>query len=296
MNIYDCFMYYDEDLILDIRLNILNKYVKKFVITEATYTHKGDKRKLNFKIDNFKKFKDKIEYIVVDEIPENIEPVYKGDQIDLKNRKIINNAIKREHLQREMLNIGINKADENDLIIISDLDEIPNLENFNQIGKLNFFEQKMFYYKFNLRFIEKIWIGSRACKKKNLISPNWLRHLKFKKYPFWRIDTFFSKKKYRNINFIKNGGWHFTNIKTAEEIHFKLSNFMHHLEYEYSGLKKNDIKEMINSRRIYYDHFADKKENKWKKSTLLKKVKDDDLPNYITENKIKYMDWFDLND
>ena len=67
MNIYDCFMYYDEDLLLDIRLNALNKYVKKFVITEATYTHNGSKKKLNFNIDKFDKFKDKIEYIVVDQ-------------------------------------------------------------------------------------------------------------------------------------------------------------------------------------------------------------------------------------
>ena len=72
MNIYDCFMYFDEDLLLDIRLNTLDKYVKKFVITEATYTHNGSKKELRFDINNFKKFKDKIEYIVVNEQPPNI--------------------------------------------------------------------------------------------------------------------------------------------------------------------------------------------------------------------------------
>ena len=72
MKIYDCFMYYDEDLLLEIRLNELNKYVKKFVIAEATYTHNGSKKKLNFDIQKFKKFKDKIEYIVVDDQPPNI--------------------------------------------------------------------------------------------------------------------------------------------------------------------------------------------------------------------------------
>ena len=66
MNIYDCFMYYDEDLLLDIRLNALNKYVKKFIITEATYTHNGSKKNLNFNINNFRKFKYKIEYKLVD--------------------------------------------------------------------------------------------------------------------------------------------------------------------------------------------------------------------------------------
>ena len=53
MNIYDCFMYFDEDLLLDLRFNILNKYVKKFVITEATYTHNGAKKKLKFDINQF---------------------------------------------------------------------------------------------------------------------------------------------------------------------------------------------------------------------------------------------------
>ena len=72
MNIYDCFMYYDEDLLLDLRLNALNKYVKKFVITEATYTHNGSPKKLNFDINKYKKFKDKIIYIIVDKQPQNI--------------------------------------------------------------------------------------------------------------------------------------------------------------------------------------------------------------------------------
>ena len=60
MNIYDCFMYFDEDLLLDLRLNTLNDYVKKFVITEATYTHNGTPKKLRFNINNFQKFKNKI--------------------------------------------------------------------------------------------------------------------------------------------------------------------------------------------------------------------------------------------
>ena len=72
MNIYDCFMYFDEDLLLDLRLNHLNQFVKKFVITEATYTHNGSKKKLKFDINNFKKFKDKIIYLVVNEEPKNI--------------------------------------------------------------------------------------------------------------------------------------------------------------------------------------------------------------------------------
>ena len=87
MNIYDCFMYFDEDLLLDLRLNSLNKFVKKFVITEATYTHNGSKKKLNFDINNFSKFKDKIEYIVVNEEPKNILKIVEGET---KEKKVKN--------------------------------------------------------------------------------------------------------------------------------------------------------------------------------------------------------------
>ena len=79
MNIYDCFMYFDEDLLLDIRLNYLDKFVHKFIITEANYTHNGSKKKLNFDINKFKKFKDKIIYIMVDEEPKNIKQLIEGE-------------------------------------------------------------------------------------------------------------------------------------------------------------------------------------------------------------------------
>ena len=72
MKIYDCVMYFDEDLNLDLRFNILNKYVDKFVVVEATRNHAGEKKKLNFNIKNFYKFRNKINYIVVEDIPEKV--------------------------------------------------------------------------------------------------------------------------------------------------------------------------------------------------------------------------------
>ena len=64
MKIFDCFMYFDEEVVLDIRLNTLDKYVDYFVIVESNFTHKGDKRALEFNHKKFEKFKDKIIYIV----------------------------------------------------------------------------------------------------------------------------------------------------------------------------------------------------------------------------------------
>ena len=169
MNIYDCFMYFDEDMLLDLRLNVLNNYVKKFVITEATYTHNGSKKKLNFDINNFKKFKDKIDYIVIDKPPPTIINLKDEDTVEDRGEKLILNGMARDYYQRENLNKGLNKSQDDDLIMISDLDEIPNLEEIdlrNINNKLILFKQKMFYYKLNLLYDDFDWYGSKACKKK----------------------------------------------------------------------------------------------------------------------------------
>ena len=296
MNIYDCFMYFDEDLLLDLRLNSLNKYIKKFVVTEATYTHNGNKKKLNFDINNFKKFKDKIEYIVVDTQPQNILELVDGESKDKRGEKLILNGMARDYFQREKLAKGLKEAASEDLILVSDLDEIPNLEslNFNEIkNNIVIFEQKMFYYKFNLFYNDFIWQGTKATKNKNFFSPQWLRNIKGKKYPKWRIDTFFSKKKYSNLLYVKNGGWHFTCLRTPEELEKKLLNFAHHYEYEESGLKINDLKKLIDEKRVMYDHNVDQKGYKWSGKSILKKIKNDELPNYIINNLDKYKDWLD---
>ena len=78
MAIYDCIIYFDEDLIVDMRLNILNNFVDKFVIVEATRDHAGRQKRLNFNINNFKKFRHKILYHVVEDIPEIVEKYKKS--------------------------------------------------------------------------------------------------------------------------------------------------------------------------------------------------------------------------
>ena len=293
MNIYDCFMYFDEDLILDLRLNILNEHVKKFVITESTYLHSGRQKKLNFDYKNFPKFKDKIEYIVIDKPPIGIQEIYQSDTLEQRNKKILDNSLKRENNQRNMQIRGLNLAEDNDLILSSDLDEIPNFKNFIFKNKITLFEQDVFYYKFNLMQPNFKWIGTRACQKKYLKSLQWLRNIKGKSYPFWRLDTLTSEKKYINLDIIRNGGWHFTSIKKPKDIHYKLSNFMHHLEYEYSGLKLNDMEKMVSEKKILYDHRAKQEEEKYTGSQSLKKINKTNLPTYISENIDKYKEWLD---
>ena len=289
-------MYFDEDLLLDIRLNSLEKFVKKFVITEAIYTHNGNKKKLNFDINRFQKFKDKIIYIVVDKQPENILQLEKEDTKEKVGEKLILNGMARDYYQRECLSGGLKEAKDDDLILISDLDEIPNLESVNLDNIKNnilIFEQKIFYYKLNLIYDNFLWQGTRAIKNKNFLSPQWLRNIKGKNYPKWRLDTFFSKKKYSNLVFIKNGGWHFTCLKTPEQLQKKLLNFAHHYEFEESGLKLDDIKKIIREKRIIYDYKADKKEYKWSGKSTLKKADTIVLPPYVGSNLDIFKEWLD---
>ena len=296
MNIYDCFMYFDEDLLLDLRLNSLDNFVKKFVITEATYTHNGTKKKLNFDINKFKKFKDKIIYIAVDKQPKSIMEVLKSDTEEQRGEKLILNGMARDYHQRENLSRGIKEASDDDLILISDLDEIPNLKELELSkikNKILIFEQKMFYYKLNLFYEDYTWLGTKAVKKKNFISPQWLRNIKGKNYPKWRIDILFSKKKYSNLSFVKNGGWHFTCLRTAEELEKKLLNFAHHYEYEESGLSIDDLKKLITEKRVMYDHNIDQKGYKWSGKSILKNFNKKLLPEYISKNLDKYSDWLD---
>jgi len=296
MKIFDCFMFFDEEMLLDFRLNYLNNYVDKFVVVESLYTHSGEKRKLLFDIKNFSKFKEKIIYIIADKEPKNILEVLEKDDENTKNSKYILNAAKRENFQRNCILNGIKNANPQDLILISDLDEIPNLErnNLKNINnKLIFFKQKLFYYKFNLKLDSFKWFGTKACKKTNLISPQWLRNVKDRKYPFWRIDTFFSKTKYQDIFFIEDGGWHFSYMKTAKNIEKKLTSYLHHREYDLDPLGENKIQDMINKKKPVYNLKVDMKKSKFEGGDELVVSKIDELPSYIKNNMDKYKKWLE---
>lgn len=286
-------MYFDEDMILDVRLNTLDKYVSHFIICEATYNHNGLKKKLNFDINQFAKFKNKITYLALDDQPKNLRILSDKDTELLRNSKVLDNALLRENYQRNFVLKHLVKFSDEDLIIINDIDEIPNLNEFKYKNKITIFKQKLFYYKFNLLYPNFIWVGSKICKKKHLLSPQWLRNIKSRKYPLWRLDALFSKKKYYDVGFIDNGGWHFTNIKNAEAIDYKMRNFLHHLEYEYSGMNIRDIKKNILEKKVIYNYFADSKEEKQNNGGKLEKLDLSELPDYISKNSNKFQEWID---
>ena len=294
MKIFDCTTFYNEKMMMDVRFNILNEYVSKFIVVESLYSHSGKKKKLNFDINDYPKFKEKIRYIVIEEEPEGIL------QDEDKNKHLAYkrlNSIRRIEQSYNYMSKGIEDANDEDLIMLSDNDEIPNLQNLD-FGKINnnyiIFEQLFFYFKFNLLYDRMFWFGTKACRKKKLKSFSTLRNIKNKKYPFWRLDTFFTNYKKINLKIIKNGGWHFTNLKNPVELFEKLSNFGHHDEFEASELSVEKIKEKIKNKEMFYDHFAEKEsKNKWDFNYKLKKIDHEFLPEFLKINSEKYKEWFD---
>ena len=292
MRIFDCTTYYDEELMMDIRFNTLNDQVEKFIVVESLFSHSGNKKKLNFDINNYSKFKDKIIYIVIENEPNNLK---KGDKLNQSEKRM--NSLKRIEQSYDSMLDGIKEAGENDLIILSDNDEIPNLTSdqfLNSKKNIIIFKQLLFYYKFNLNYENLTWFGSKACRKKKLKSMTWLRNLKNKPYSWWRLDVLFSNYKERDLEIINDGGWHFTNIKTPEKLYEKLKNFGHHDEFDESGIDLNFIKSKISNKEVFYDHFLDKKDpNKWRSNYKLKKVSSSVLPEYLANNHQKYQNWFE---
>ena len=296
MKIYDCFMYFDEEVVADVRLHTLNEFVDYFVIVESKFTHKGELRKLKFDHKKFEKFKDKIIYIIDEKVYPQTQEIQTEDSEDEKSIKLIFNATYRENGQRNLLHTGLKEANDEDLILISDVDEIPKLTglNFKNINeKIILFKQDMFYYKFNLWLPNLIWTGTKACRKKNLINPQWLRNIKDRKYSFFRIDTLFSSTKFNNIKIINDGGWHFTNIKTPKEIELKFRSYLHHREFDLNPLSANQIGEIIKNKKAIYDLKVDKTLNKFGNGDVLKKFELSKLPEYIIKNKKKFLEWMD---
>ena len=288
-------MFFDEDLVLDIRLNTLNEFVDYFVIVESKFNHKGEERDLKFNLEKYQKFKNKIIYLIHDNLPKNIELIQTNDSEKNINLKYVYNAIKRENSQRNFIMEALKNANNDDLILISDVDEIPNLKsiNLNNISKIIVFEQSFFYYKLDLCIPNFTWYGTKGCRKKNLISPQWLRNIKCKKYPKYRIDILFNKKKYNDIEFVKNGGWHFSNMKSPKEIELKLKSYLHHRDFETDPMTLNEIEKTIRNKKAIYDLTVDKKENKIGTGVYLENFNILLLPDYIIENKDKFLNWID---
>ncbi len=273
--IYDCFCYFNEDMLLKIRLETLWDFVDYFVISEASYSHTGVDRDVQFDIKNFSKYKSKIRYVRLDERP-------KGKNDFWKNENFIRNNI---------IN-GLYDAEPDDLILISDLDEIPRPENIALYNPNNYlrgdFCQSYYSYFFNNYWIgdvdkkgrvipdSNIWLGSKITTYRNFIgffqgnatsvrsykSTGFFRAIKRSWFKRWHVQT------------IQDGGWHFTWIFSIENIIKKLENTAHQ-EFNKSEYKdSNYIKSMIYSGKDFIKSNA-----RYSPQTI-----DDSFPKYLLDN------------
>ena len=288
MKIIDTTTFYKENLMMELRMNILSKFVDYFVICESKYSHSGKKKKLYFDINKFKDFKKEIIYLVCENEPEDLNSS-KGFVPYIERQ----NSIKRIAFQRNFIQSCFENFSNNDFILYSDNDEIPNIKHqnfFEDDNKIYIFKQKLFYYKLNLILPSVDWYGTKGCTIKNLKNINWLRNIKNKKYSYLRIDTLFSKDRYQNIKIIDNGGWHFSNLKTIEDLNDKYLNDENHADYS-NLMSIENIQHDVTNWQIGVDHTKDKRSGS--KLSKVNLVKEDisALPEFIVNNKNNYVDW-----
>ena len=272
--IFDCFMFNNEEKLLEIRFNVLSKFVDYFVIIESEETHSGNKKNITFQINKYPEFKEKIIYKKINSFPIGLSPWQK------------------ENHQRNHITNCLNLAKEDDIILISDLDEIPNLENVNFSNyneKIIVFNQRLFFYKLNFGAKTVNWHGTRACKKKFLKSPQWLRNLKtHKKYKLYRLDKLLFSKNYENsFKIINNGGWHFTWLGDLDFIKNKLRSFAHTELNNPIINNDNYIKECIDDLKPI--------EIKHKIEISKISINKVNLPTHVIENIDKYRSLLDID-
>jgi len=269
MKIYDCITYCGEDLLLKIRFETLFNKVDKFVIVEANRFFNGEVKPKLFDIKKFEKYKEKIDFYYIENLP-----------------KFNGNNLQYESFIKDQIKLGLKNLNDEDIVLISDADEIPNLKNekYKNFDSAVFL-QKMFYYKFNinvyegLKFKNKI-ACTKSCKFKFFKSFKQVREFRVKNIPWWRVD----KKIKRHVE--TDGGWHFSFLMKSKDIKSKLSRFEHEIKH----LKKNEKYEMDNLMDIkkIEDNIINLKDPYDRNHVKLKKVKiDESFPEYILLNKNK---------
>jgi beta-1,4-mannosyl-glycoprotein beta-1,4-N-acetylglucosaminyltransferase len=272
--VYDCFQFFNELDLLEIRLNILSGVVDKFVLVEADKSHSNQPKPLYFEENksHFQSFLDKIIHIKITQYPD----------IALKN------AWAAESYQRNMILEGLKNCNPDDVVIISDVDEIPTIDIINQFkeGKLkgihNLSQMRCNYY-INYRAIIRHWLGTNMLNYKDIIENNAEKY----KYVYDEVlveslnqgTTPTKIRMLQDAPIIKNAGWHFSFLGGLDNIIYKLTSFTHHTDYEREYADKNLLIERIDKG---IDLFQPK-------NTRFVPIKiDKRFPKYIVENQDKY--------
>ena len=249
--IYDCFTFFTELDLLEIRLNHLYDHVDFFVLSEATVTHSGKPKPLFFEENQarYEKFLDKIIHVVVRDMP---LAVFK----ERKNRWVL------ENYQRNTLKDGLYNIQDNDIVMISDLDEIPSIE---AIGKQGVFIQTPYMYFLNVRAGGE-WPGTVSINYRTFQNE------------FKNLGQNVRDRRDIYTTRIKNGGWHFGWLGGAEAVKYKIQSFAHS-EFDNDTIHsqiENDIK-------LIQPFFCGSS-----RSSMPVVDIDESYPKYLTENLSKY--------
>lgn len=269
--IYDCFTFFNELDLLEIRLNVLNDVVDKFVLVEATKTHAGQDKPLYFEENKarFEKFNDKIIHIIIDDYPE------------------YETSWTYENHQRNCITRGLVECKDEDIILISDLDEIPNPEIISKYSKtdgIKLLEQNMYYYFVNYTNVTyPVWrMGTKMLSYKDFF--NSLDNIKigYNEFLIEKLNQGTTPTKirlYKKVKHIKNAGWHFSYCGGIDAIAYKIKSFSHQEFNSEEFTDKEEIKKRIENGE---DIFR-------RKGFKYEAVKlDSTFPQYILDNKEKY--------
>jgi beta-1,4-mannosyl-glycoprotein beta-1,4-N-acetylglucosaminyltransferase len=269
MKIFDCFIYNGEDELLDIRLNELDSYVSYFVLVESNISFSGIKKSYSFNSNKFKKFKHKIRYVPVQDGQakyqnKNYWPFFKAVQWQ------------REFFCRNSILDGLYDAQDEDYVLLSDIDELPNLENLSFDTEIIIFKQICLQFKLNLMNPGLTpYFGTKGIKFRSLGIPSELRL--FDQEHLGIVNYQGLNKKY-----VKDGGWHFSYCTGTQDI-LKKIRFYSHFERAKS-INLEHIDNCIKNRKdLWNGEF-----NYVKKTKNLEIKNNEFLPKYVQQNMQKF--------
>jgi beta-1,4-mannosyl-glycoprotein beta-1,4-N-acetylglucosaminyltransferase len=275
--VFDCFLFFNELDLLEIRLNELSPVVHRFVLAESTRTQKGEPKPLHF-ADNrarFAPFLDRIIHVVVDDVP-------LGGETEKDH-------FRRENHQRNALARGLREAEGDDFILVSDLDEIPRaatiraiVDSAGLVPAVHFIELRWYYYFLNYER-DLPWInGPRMARMRRLTTPQALRDLRFRKRPpMGRLKRINWVRRYygrlMDAPYHADAGWHFSYLSDVAGIAGKLRGYAH-----------NHPADLMTASHIARSIAAGRSYNPADPAPLALKPLDGSFPGYVLENRDRF--------
>ena len=249
--VYDGFIFFNELEILKLRLKELYEHVDKFVLVEANMTFQSRPKPLYFQDnkDQFQEFKDKIIHIIVEDMPNSPDPMV------------------NEVHQRNAISRGFVGCRDYDIVLVSDVDEIPNYHAIDYYKKKHLFsikklDQKLYYYYLNI-YTNSPWRLSYIASYFNIKGKN-----------LNTIRKSMTKKKHKR-HLLYNGGWHFSYLGGVDSIIQKLEAFSHN---DYNTDKYKDRERLINCMNEGKDLF-DRQDYKYELVNI-----DESFPRQVVDN------------